>query len=107
MIYRFEIDICFDLEKGMKEFSVWKDAEDEIYRLKQMYENKIVNNDEKIEIEENILKVFRDLIKTLEIEEEGIDINGNEEYHYYEGYSYDGDNRISYTIYSYKEENYV
>lgn len=102
MHYRFEIDICFDLEEGMKEYSAWKDADDEIYKLKQLYENKIVNNDEKIEIEENILKVFRDLIKTLEIEEEGIDIKENEEYHYYEGYSYDGANRISYTIYSYE-----
>ena len=103
MNYRFEIDICFDLEESMEEYSAWKTAEDKIYKLKEKYENEIFKEVEKDETKKEIVEVFKELTKTLEIIDDGIETEGNEEYHYYEGYSYDGANRISYTIYSYEE----
>ena len=112
MKYRFEIDICFDLDKNHhEEYKAWKDAEDEIDLMKNEYENKLYDEKEKEEIESIIKEKFRGWVDTLELDENDVEYykhddgvtKSNEEYHLYEGYSYDGENVVSYSIYSYEE----
>lgn len=105
MKYRFEIDICFDLDKNHEEYKAWKDAEYDIYLMKNKYEDQLFDDREEIE---NVIKTrFRSYIEELELEPCDVELynDGMEEYHAYEGYSYDGPNRISYTVYTYEDEN--
>lgn len=104
MKYRFEIDICFDLDKNHhKEYAAWKSAEDEIYVMKNEYEEKLF--DEKENIENIIKNRIRSWSEELELEACDVELynDGMEEYHAYEGYSYDSANHISYTIYTYDD----
>lgn len=83
MNYRFEIDICFDLDKDHKDYKAWQDAEYDVYLMKMKYEDQLFNEIEKEEIENIIKTRFRSYIEELELEPCDVELynDGMEEYH--------------------------